>query len=126
MYSRRFADAPREVPADYNGVAYSGEKEVGRDAIREEEKRREEPAGYPEACAARRPLYRAPRGAVRGSGESREKRRPPAPHNGGERRFSGEDLLLAGLILTLLSDREEGEKPDGEMLLILGLLLFIQ
>lgn len=39
------------------------------------------------------------------------------------KRFSVEDIVLAGLILMMLSDRDDGREPDGQMLLILGLLL---
>lgn len=125
MYSRRFADAQREVPADYSGVAYRSGKDGARDDRREEEEK--ENAGDPETlgekCFSRRPLYRAPRVPGRKKDEENRKR----PHAaGGNGKLSSEDLLLAGLILTLLSDREEGERPDGEMLLILGLLLFMR
>lgn len=125
MYSRRFTDAQREVPADYSGVAYRNGKQDEREENSGKEEK--ENAGYredlQEKCFSRRPLYRAPRvsGRERGEGGGKRLRRTE-----GEGKLSGEDLLLVALILTLLSDREEGEKPDGEMLLILGLLLFMR
>ena len=125
MYSRRFAETQREVPPDYSGVAYPAGRPDAREG-RPEENEREEPPREEDRgiCPARRPLYRAPRGAKISAG--RETRNAHPGQKPGAKGFSGEDLLLAGLILMLLSDREDGEKPDGEMLLLLGLLLFMQ
>ena len=112
MYSRRFSSDTR-VPPDYSGVAYRAEVED----------RKEEPTGEaPEKeetrfCPPRRPLYARPDAP----------KPPPSPapplFSLSGRSFSGEDVILAGLILMLLSDRSAGHTPDGQLLLILGLLL---
>lgn len=151
MYSRRFSEENGDLPPGYGGVALRangaseksdmdesderGEKRAGeRYAHREAE---EPEDGEERTCRPRRPLY-----ARTGREESEDRRAPEGRKERQEkdceksggllsslfsisgRTFHSEDVILAGMILLLVGGREKGKQTDGELLLILCLLLF--
>lgn len=85
-------------------------------------------------CRPRRPLYSDERRQER---HRPPKEQPPCRHEGSDgqggllsslfslsgKTFTMEDIILAGLILLLLSEKEKGGKIDNELLLVLGFLL---
>ena len=85
-------------------------------------------------CRPRRPLYSDERRQER---HRPPKEQTPCRHEGSDgqggllsslfslsgKTFTMEDIILAGLILLLLSEKEKGGKSDNELLLILGFLL---
>ncbi len=105
----------------------------GRRAEKERRLQNKRPVIGTEPRSARRPLYSQICERKKCSEESRQETgQRSTPKNGGllsslfslsGKSFSLEDLVLAGMILLLMSDRKNGEEPDGELLLILGLLL---
>lgn len=149
MYSRRFTDSAPDLPPDYGGVAYrkgqTGKEEKeeteprepdaayrgrtdggpfsGRGMKREPRRRASQERRYP-----RRPLYEeSPVKTEKKHAEKEENEK-----SGGllsslfslsGRSFSMEDIVLAGLILLMMTDKKGDREPDSELLLILGLLL---
>lgn len=139
MYSRRFSDAVVQPPPDYSGVAYRAGREAPPESEPEEEQIRQA-AENAEKDVPLRDGAREERQADAGEASMDENERSGAERGasddkdrGGKlldslfalsgRRFSAEDVILAGLILLLLSEKNGREKPDGELLFILGLLL---
>ena len=137
MYSRRFSEGGVDLPPDYGGVAYRGERENDARAegaqnggAPEEERENEraraedayEKAGLSGRRDPRRPLY---------EDQSDRPERPDRVYPDREvprfsfsgRNFRLDDIILAGLILLLIGDRDKVQQPDSELLLILGLLL---
>ncbi len=142
MYSRRFNEQSVMPPPDYGGVTYLSkeeeqpvgeqnvrstqrstptEEEMRANAVKKEQRNREE-------RRIRRPIYRLPkeRQSIRTQASEGERENEKGLLSGlfslTGKKFSMEDIVLAGLILLMMSDREK-ENVDGEILLILGLLL---
>ena len=152
MYSRKFSNVA-DLPAGYSGVAMRRDTPItqepapaaslqdAREAVQEERTARR---GREEVkrtlCRPRRPLYKnipreAPPSRQREEESACRERQETGPReekNSGllsslfslaGKSFSMEDIVLAGLLLLLLSDKDKGGKTDNDILLILGLLL---
>ncbi len=152
MYSRRFANGTPDLPPDYGGVAYrkgqtDDENGTETDIAKFEEESKERTQSRPfsargprrenrskpqtERRYPRRPLYDEPSVIPRQKNEGKEAREEREKSGGllsslfslSGRSFSMEDIVLAGLILLMMTDRKDGREPDSELLLILGMLL---
>ena len=132
MYSRRF-DGGAEVPAGYGGTAFTGRQKEAPDAARTPpggETASEASAEFfmPERDggetengrrAMRRPSYTPPR-------PPKEEKRVERPSLLPGRSVSLEDVILAGVLLLLIAEGREKGEQDKELLLILGMLLFMK
>lgn len=132
----------RDVPTSADAEASSSRQEI-REQQKEElgARRREREEGQRTLCRPRRPLYKntsrdacssRQRGREENSFRERQETSPREEKNSGllsslfslaGKSFSMEDIVLAGLLLLLLSDKDKGGKTDNDILLILGLLL---
>ena len=146
MYSRRFSEQP-DLPPDYGGVAMRsggfGTRESERDPQTEPfQKEQTESARTKERCGEkaeralcrpRRPLYERARSSKkeRRAVDERDRTEQQSGQKGllsslfslSGKSFTLEDVILAGLILLLLGEREKGEKVDGELIFALTFLL---
>ncbi|MBQ9469210.1 MAG: hypothetical protein IJU52_09410 [Clostridia bacterium] len=137
MYSRKFSNADVQPPPDYGGVAYRQSRDGGMRVAPEreehtvsaqaaEEYRDESAAAYRRSAETSedgdRGEERAGAGGKSGEGEMQKGLLNSLSMLSG-RRFSLEDVILAGVILLLIGEKNGQRPPDGQLLLILGLLL---
>lgn len=131
MYSRRFSNPDIQPPPDYGGVTYRHEdplfgngkiESLRKDPVLNNESGTGTSVGESDARTAQTEYDEENEDHEVKPSDDREDFAESArssEHND----FSLEDLLLAGMLLMLIGDREEGKRNDGQLMLILGLLL---